>query len=380
MRIPAWGQDAEDMLSSTLWFHVGGGPCECPPAHQVVLLYCWPCVLGCTCGHLPGFGEGTRSCHLPSRAYLCPHWGERSTVDLGTHILPAGHPGIPRTIQSILVAHLGAGCRPLCQFMFGHPALSPSVRHSSRPWSQIMLRVWKAFMEKLGATVSLTSMYQPQSNGQVETTNQELGRFLKSHCQVQQGEWAWFLPWAKYVQNSLRHSSIGLTPFHSAHMRLQSVICSQKDQVNRHRSEAPVFHPGVHVWLSTRNLLLHLPIRKLSTRTVVAGPPADAVSRDTPPPPRTTRGPPPMLLGPSWTPDIMGVGSSTWWTGTGMVLRSALSCLILLPPSGARCRRSTNHLSWQPTLCTPGNHHCTHLDFFTTLITLPSYSPHQPQS
>ena len=34
-------------------------------------------------------------------------------------------------------------------------------------------------MEKLGATVSLTFGYQPQSNGQVETTNQKLGRVPK---------------------------------------------------------------------------------------------------------------------------------------------------------------------------------------------------------
>jgi hypothetical protein len=36
-------------------------------------------------------------------------------------------------------------------------------------------------MEKLGVMVSLTSRYWPQSNGQVERMNQELGRFLRSH-------------------------------------------------------------------------------------------------------------------------------------------------------------------------------------------------------
>ncbi|KAM9464538.1 uncharacterized protein ACWYII_009696 [Salvelinus alpinus] len=54
---------------------------------------------------------------------------------------------------------------------------------------------------------------QPQSNGQVERMNQELGRFLRSHCLDRQGEWDWFLLWAECAQNSLRHSSTGLTPF-----------------------------------------------------------------------------------------------------------------------------------------------------------------------
>lgn len=49
-------------------------------------------------------------------------------------------------------------------------------------------RVWRAFLEKLGVTVSLTSGYRPQSNRQVEKMNQELGRFLRSHGQDRQGE------------------------------------------------------------------------------------------------------------------------------------------------------------------------------------------------
>jgi hypothetical protein len=38
-----------------------------------------------------------------------------------------------------------------------------------------------------------------------------------------------------------------------------------------------------------------------------------------------------------------------------------LSRLLLLPPSCAQRRWSTNHRSWQPTLRTPGNHHWAHL-------------------
>jgi hypothetical protein len=154
-------------------------------------------------------------------------------------------------------------------------------------------------MEKLGATVSLTSRYQPQSKGQVERTNQELRRFLRSHCQDQQGEWTWILPWAEYTQKSLCYSSTGLTPFHyvlvyqlaqplwtpsqteapavdkffrnteevwnATHVRLQLAVRHQKDQAHHHRSEAPVFNPGDRVWLSTRNLPVRLPCWKLST-------------------------------------------------------------------------------------------------------------------
>ena len=79
--------------------------------------------------------------------------------------------------------------------------------------TQFTSRVWQAFMERLGVSVSLTSGYHPQSNGQTERTNQELGQFLRSYCMDRPGEWADVIPWAEYAQNSLRHASTRLMSF-----------------------------------------------------------------------------------------------------------------------------------------------------------------------
>uniref|UniRef100_A0A3B1J8V2 Gypsy retrotransposon integrase-like protein 1 n=1 Tax=Astyanax mexicanus TaxID=7994 RepID=A0A3B1J8V2_ASTMX len=78
---------------------------------------------------------------------------------------------------------------------------------------QFTSRVWRAFMERLGVTVSLSSGCHPESNGQTERLNQELGRFLRSYCHDQPMHWARFLPWAEYTQNSLRSTSTNLSPF-----------------------------------------------------------------------------------------------------------------------------------------------------------------------
>ncbi|KAM9541398.1 uncharacterized protein ACWYII_038972 [Salvelinus alpinus] len=88
-------------------------------------------------------------------------------------------------------------------------------------------------------------------------------------------------------------------------MRLHFALRCQKDQVDRHCCEAPVFHPGDRIWLSTRNLPLHLPCRNLSPRVwgpsrssggsmspVVPVPLADSVPHDTPPPPVDMEGSP----------------------------------------------------------------------------------------
>jgi hypothetical protein len=66
-------------------------------------------------------------------------------------------------------------------------------------------------MEHLAVSISLTSGFHPESNGQVERVNQDVGRFLRSYCQDRPGERAAFVPWAEIEQNSLRHSSSNLS-------------------------------------------------------------------------------------------------------------------------------------------------------------------------
>ncbi|KAI2654625.1 Transposon Tf2-9 polyprotein [Labeo rohita] len=140
------------------------------------------------------------------------------------------------------------------------------------------------------------------ANGQVERLNQEIGRYLRTYCNREQHRWSEFLPWAEYAQKSLTHSSTGLTPFQcvlgfqppmfpwsgepslvpsvddwiqrservwdSAHVHLQRAIRTQEIQANRKRRPHPPYQPGQRVWLSTRDINLRLPSRKLSPRYV----------------------------------------------------------------------------------------------------------------
>ncbi|KAK3539334.1 hypothetical protein QTP70_001208 [Hemibagrus guttatus] len=161
---------------------------------------------------------------------------------------------------------------------------------------QFTSRVWGSLCARLGIGVSLSSAYHPQSNGQAERLNQEIGRFLRTYCSREQHRWSEFLPWAEYAQNSLIHSSTGLTPFQcvlgyqpplfpwsgepsdvpaveewyrlSQEVCLQRAVRRQRIQADRRRRPHPSYQVGQKVWLSTRNLCLKLPCRKLNPKFV----------------------------------------------------------------------------------------------------------------
>ncbi|KAL0177063.1 hypothetical protein M9458_025957 [Cirrhinus mrigala] len=167
---------------------------------------------------------------------------------------------------------------------------------------QFTSRVWAAFCKHLNINVSLTSGYHPESNGQAERLNQELTRFLRTYCHNNQQDWSRYLLWAEYAQNSLRKPSTGLTLFqcvlgfqpplfpwsgepselpsvndwlqrseetwNMAHVHLQRAIRRAQEQADRHRRPHPAYTPGQWVWLSSRDLRLRLPCRKLSPRYV----------------------------------------------------------------------------------------------------------------
>ncbi|KAL2078839.1 hypothetical protein ACEWY4_024583 [Coilia grayii] len=159
---------------------------------------------------------------------------------------------------------------------------------------------WKEFCRLLGATVSLTSGYHPQANGQSERANQELEKALRCVASRDPLSWASRLVWVEYAHNSLTCSATGMSPFQCvygyqpplfpsqegeascpsalanarrcrrtwarARAALLRAVASYSAGANRRRTPAPAYRVGQRVWLSAKDLPVRVESRKLAAR------------------------------------------------------------------------------------------------------------------
>ncbi|KAK3507323.1 hypothetical protein QTP70_014295 [Hemibagrus guttatus] len=269
-------------------------PAGCPPAKIFVPLQFhpqWPSLGPDVEGYVqacPMCAQARTSRQLPE-GLLEPlsiprHPWSHLSVDFLTYLPDSG--GF--TAVMVVVDRFSKGCKliplkglptamqiadAMFQHVFRNFGLPENIVSDRGP--QFTSQVWGSLCALLGIGVSLSSGYHPQSNGQVEHLNQEISRFLRSYCSREQQRWSEFLPWAEYAQNSLIHSSTGLTPFQCvlgyqpplfpwsgepsdvpaveewyrlsqevwewAHVRLQRAVWRQRIQANRRRRPHPSY-------------------------------------------------------------------------------------------------------------------------------------------
>lgn len=171
---------------------------------------------------------------------------------------------------------------------------------------------WKSVCFILGISLSLSTAYQPQTDGQTEIANKWINQFLRQYVDYAQTNWKKLLPMAEFAMRNAVNSSTGMSPFfanHGYHPRmtfgpprpiprdspahlqlrhnealeftqkmddilsmLRANLSVSKDRMeefaNAHRRPAPAYRVGDMVLLSTKNITSTKPIPKFDHKYI----------------------------------------------------------------------------------------------------------------
>ena len=78
---------------------------------------------------------------------------------------------------------------------------------------QFASRFMEEFTKVLGMERQLSTVYHPQTNGQIERINEEIGTFLWHYVNYQQDNWTDWLAAAEFQYNNKKHVMTGRTLF-----------------------------------------------------------------------------------------------------------------------------------------------------------------------
>ena len=78
---------------------------------------------------------------------------------------------------------------------------------------QFTSKFMEEFMKALGIKRQLSTVYHPQTDGQTERINQEIGMFLRHYVNYQQDDWTNWLAATEFQYNDKKHAATEKTLF-----------------------------------------------------------------------------------------------------------------------------------------------------------------------
>ena len=73
---------------------------------------------------------------------------------------------------------------------------------------------WRSFWSQIGTTLTMSTSYHPQTDGQTERANRTLEEILRAYVNFNQNDWDDHLATAELAVNNSVHASTGFTPFY----------------------------------------------------------------------------------------------------------------------------------------------------------------------
>jgi len=164
---------------------------------------------------------------------------------------------------------------------------------------QFASKFMEDFTKALGTRRKLSTAYHPQTDGQTERINQEIGTFLRHYVNYKQDDWTEWLAMAEFAYNDKKHGATGRTPFElnfgrhpwKGNMTVQTEIPriekfmknmqeswkhaaqameeaqkNMKRQFDKKRRNPQGLKVGDHVWLENKNIQSNRPSKKLDNK------------------------------------------------------------------------------------------------------------------
>jgi hypothetical protein len=79
--------------------------------------------------------------------------------------------------------------------------------------SRFMSTFWQELFRLVGTTLTPSTSYHPQTDGQTEIVNKWVEGYLRNYIAGQQKAWVRWLHLGEYCYNTTQHMSIGMSPF-----------------------------------------------------------------------------------------------------------------------------------------------------------------------
>ena len=152
---------------------------------------------------------------------------------------------------------------------------------------QFTSKFMEEFTEVLGTKRKLSTAYHPQTDGQTERINQEIGTFLRHYMNYQQDDWTDWLATVEFSYNDKKHMATGKTSFklnfgrhpwkgdlmvqtgipwveefmkhlqkswkHAAHA-MEEFQKNMKQQFDKKRQNQQELKASDHMWLENKNI------------------------------------------------------------------------------------------------------------------------------
>jgi transposase InsO family protein len=85
--------------------------------------------------------------------------------------------------------------------------------------SQFTSKFWEKLHESMDTKLNFSSAYHPQTNGQIEGTNQILEDMLRACALKYEKSWDYSLPYAEFSYNNSYQASIKMAPYEALYGR-----------------------------------------------------------------------------------------------------------------------------------------------------------------